>query len=103
MTQEELARIIEQTQGNIKDLENGDEESNDDENEENDSASAKKEEVDESQIDDDDEEDIEKKYGLDTYDDEDNEDGMGKCYHVTLKKIYPHIMRKKKEIQILFP
>ena len=82
LTQEELARIIEQTQGNIKDLENGDEESDDDENEENDSASAKKEEVDESHIDDDDEEeeDIEKKYGLDTYDDEDNEDGMGKCY-----------------------
>ena len=78
LTQEELARIIEQTQGNINDLENEDEESDGEDNEQN--GSAIKDEKDESKVEDEEEEeeDIEKKYGLDTYDEEDNDDGMGK-------------------------
>ena len=71
MTQEELAKIIEQTQGTINDLENEDEESD---NEDSPVQTKTENGTDESGGAD---RDIDKIYGLDTYDDDDeNEVGM---------------------------
>ncbi len=76
MSQDELAKIIEQTKGNLGDLENqengikeeeDEDEEDDEENEENEVGEDNIKEEEMSDADD----DIEKRYGLDTYDDED--------------------------------